>query len=134
MQMNKKVFISFNDENIKTANGMADYFGTSMCWLPQNDLKQIDDNLLSEEEQKLEAIKNAEFLVLILSKYSVFTKTNLDEVKYAFENGTKVVTFRIEDVKPSKEMEPFLNKEMWFDAFKGHMYEHMSRLEGIISS
>ncbi len=131
--MNKKVFISFNEENIKVANGMAEYFGQSMCWLPHNDLQQIDDNLRSEEEQKLEAIRNAEYLVLILSKYSQFSKSNLDEVQYAYNNGINVVTFRIEDVNPSKDMEPFLNKELWFDTFKGHMYEHMKRLEDIIT-
>ena len=132
--MNKKIFISFNEENIKVANGMSEYFGSDLCWLPHNDLVQIDDSLRSEEEQTLEAIKNAEYLVLILSKYSQYSKPNLDEVHYAFDNGTKVVTFRIEDVSPSKDMEPYLNKELWFDTFKGHMYEHMKRLEDIISS
>ena len=132
--MNKKIFISFNEENIIVANGMAEYFGSSMCWLPHNDLQEIDDNLLSQEEQTLDAIKNADYLVLILSKYSQYSKSNLDEVKYAFDNGTKIVTFRIEDVEPSKDMKPFLNDELWFDTFKGHMYEHMKRLEEVILS
>ena len=132
--MNKKIFISFNEQNRIVANGMADYFGNSMCWLPHNDLKEIDDNLLSQEEQIREAIKNSEYFVLILSKYSQYSKSNLDEVNYAFNNGAKVVTFRIEDVEPSKEMKPFLNNELWFDTFKGHMYEHMKRLEEIITN
>ena len=131
--MNKKIFISFNEENIKVANGISEYFGPELCWLPHNDLKQIDDDLRSEEEQKLEAIRNAEYFILILSKYSQYSKPNLDEVKIAFDNGTKVVTFRIEDVNPSKDMEPLLNKDLWFDTFNGHMYEHMKRLEDIIS-
>lgn len=131
--MNKKIFISFNEENIKVANGMSEYLGSSMCWLPHNDLKEIDDNLRSEEEQTHEAIKNADFLILILSKYTQYSKANLDEVKYAFENGTKIITFRIEDVEPSKDMKPFLSDELWFNSFKGHMYEHMKRLEDIIT-
>jgi serine kinase of HPr protein (carbohydrate metabolism regulator) len=131
--MDKKVYVSFNDENIKIANGMAAYFDDSICWLSHNELKPIDSNLLSEEEQKLKAIKDAKFLVLILSKYSNSAKSNLDEVKYAFNNNTKIITFRIENIAPSQDLEPYLTKELWFDAFEGSTYSHLKRLEEIIS-
>ncbi len=50
--MNKKVFISFNEENIKVANGIDEYLGDSICWLAHKEVKAIDDNLLSDEDQK----------------------------------------------------------------------------------
>ncbi len=132
--MNKKVFISFNEENIKVANGIDEYLGDSICWLAHKEVKAIDDNLLSDEDQKLDAIKNSDYLILILSKFTNNAKINLDEVKIAFDNNVKIITFRIEDINPSKDLESYINKDLWFDVFKNHVYEHMQKLEKIILS
>ena len=88
---------------------------------------------MSEADQKFEAIREAKYLIFLLSKHTKGSKSNLEEITYAFNNKTKIITFRIENITPSKELEPYLDKNMWFDAFDGSTYEHMQKLEKIIS-
>ena len=131
--MTKKIFISFNEENMAIANGMAQYLGESICWVAHNDIQLVNENLMSETDQKLEAILNAEYLIFILSKHTCDSKSNLEEITYAFNNKIKVITFRIEDIEPSKDFGPYLDKNMWFDAFSGKTLDHMQKLEKMIS-
>ena len=131
--MDKKVFISYNDENMAIANGMSEYLDESNCFLHHRDVTPINDNLLSESDQIIEALEKAKYLIFILSKYTCDAKSNLEEIKFASDHNTKIITFKIEDVKPSSELEPYLDKNIWFDALEGSTFTLMQKLEKIIS-
>ena len=131
--MSKIIFISYNEENMAIANGIAQFIGEDKCFLAHNDVQLISDNLMSETDQRFEAIKNAKNVIFILSEHTANSKTNLYEIKQAVDTNTKIITFQIEDIEPSKELEPYLNKELWFNALEGSTFEHMQKLEKVIS-
>ena len=130
--MSKTIFISYNEENMAISNGIAQFLGEDKCWLAHNDVQLISDNLMSETDQRFEAIQKADYIVFILSKDTANSKTNLYELKHAFDNHKKIITFKIEEIEPAKELEPYLDKELWFDTLEGSTYEHMQKLEKIV--
>ena len=132
--MSKNIFISYNEENMAIANGIAQFIGEDKCFVAHNDVQLISDNLMSETDQRFEAIHQAKYLIFILSKHTANSKTNLYEIKQAVDSNTTIITFKIEDIEPSKELEPYLNKDLWFNTLEGSTFEHMQKLEKIVSN
>jgi hypothetical protein len=50
------------------------------------------------------------------------------EVERAVHRGVGILTFRVEDVLPSKSLEYFLSTQHWLDAFPQPIEQHYARL------
>ncbi len=76
----------------------------------------------------IDAIASARVMVLIFSAHSNGSPQVRREVERAVSKDIRVLTFRIEDVLPSKSLEYFLSGQHWLDGFPPPREAHYARL------
>ncbi|MGO9237974.1 MAG: hypothetical protein ACLP4V_29245 [Methylocella sp.] len=54
------------------------------------------------------------------------------EVERAISKGLPIIPFRIEDIKPSEELEYFISASHWLDAFTKPLEQHLDRLAEVV--
>ena len=112
------------------ANGMSSFIDDQLCWLNHNDIK--DDSSVPALEQKFTAIKNSKCVIFLLSKNSIASQVIADELKFAFEQKKKIITFKIDDLEPLSEITSYLDDSLTFNGFEGTVFDTLTKLEQII--
>ena len=78
------------------------------------------------------AIKQADFVVLILSENSIKSPQVLNEVNVAVNNGKNIIPFKIDKAKLNDSMEYYLGKVHWIDATSIPLESNVYRLVDVI--
>jgi hypothetical protein len=94
------------------------------CWIAPRDVPPGR----SWPEAIVEAIGKSRLFVLILSKVSNASKQVERELMDAMDKGIPVITFRIEDVEPSKYMGYYIKNIQWLDALTPPLKKHLQKL------
>jgi hypothetical protein len=76
----------------------------------------------------IDGISSARLMVLVFSGSSNDSGQVRREVERAVHRQLRILTFRIEDVLPSKSLEYFLSAQHWLDAFPPPLAPHIERL------
>jgi hypothetical protein len=76
----------------------------------------------------IRAIGASRVMVLVFSSHSNNSQQVLREVERAVNKGVVIVPFRIEDIKPSDDMEYYLSAPHWLDALTPPLETHLQRL------
>jgi hypothetical protein len=100
------------------------------CWIAPRDIRPGD----SWGGAIVTGIEESRVMVVIFSAKSNDSKQVMREVERAVQNDVVVVPFRIEDVKPTKDMEYFLSSTHWLDAMSPEMDAHLQELTKTVSN
>jgi TolB-like protein/Tfp pilus assembly protein PilF len=112
--MNKPVFISYSSKDKEVAQAVCTALESEGvgAWMAPRDIlpgRHYGESIV-------EAIAASKLMVLVFSSHSNASGQVLREVERAVSKGLAIVTFRIEDVFPTKSMEYFLSSQHWMDA------------------
>jgi hypothetical protein len=99
------------------------------CWVAPRDIRPSED----WAEAIINAMDNAQVLVLVFSSSSNNSPQVRREVERAVNKGLHVLPFRIEDVPLSKSLEYFISAQHWLDAINGELEFHLGRLHECIA-
>jgi TIR domain len=124
--MTHEVFVSYSQPDRASALGLATRLearGLSV-WIAPRDIAPATD----WAEAIIDAISAARLVVLVFSSHSNTSPQVRREVERAVHKAVPVLTYRLEDVIPSRSLEYFLSCQHWFDAFPGPPESHYERL------
>jgi len=126
----KKVFISFSSANKSLADDMLEYLEANSipCFIAHRDISVSDDY----PEKIIEAVENCEVLVFLLTQKSNVSRNVLSEIERAFQNQKRVIVFRVENIKLSKNLEFFLSTNQWLEAHELRASNYFGQLVSII--
>lgn len=74
------------------------------------------------------AIKNADFVVVILSNNSIDSQQVLNEINSAVNNEVIIIPFKIDETELNDNFEYYIGKTHWLDAITPPIEEHINRL------
>ncbi|HTX23612.1 MAG TPA: toll/interleukin-1 receptor domain-containing protein [Steroidobacteraceae bacterium] len=94
------------------------------CWVAPRDVSPSAD----WAAEIIDAISNAQVMVLVFSAQSNDSPQVRREVERAVHKRLRILPFRIEDVLPSKSLEYFLSAQHWLDAFPPPRESHYAKL------
>lgn len=94
------------------------------CWVAPRDIAPSAD----WAAEIMDAISSARVMLLVYSANSNLSPQVRREVERAVHKQLSILTFRIEDVPPSKSLEFFLSAQHWMDAFPPPREPHYARL------
>lgn len=94
------------------------------CWIDYRDATPGIDYAGSI----VRAIKNSDFMIVILSTHSIESQQVLNEVNSAVNNGIPIIPFKIEDGALNDNMEYYIGKTHWLDAITPPLEAHVYRL------
>lgn len=80
----------------------------------------------------VDAIDTTRAVVFVLSSQSNSSPYALREVERAVSYGKPVVPLRIEDVRPSRDLELFVSSQHWLDALSPPLEHHIERLADML--
>ena len=125
------IFISHASQDAQFANEVCTFLESNgmSCWIAPR-------NILPGREYGAEiiaGIEQAEIFVLIFSPEANQSKHVLREVERAVSKGSKIICYKIKDIKISKSMEYFLATNQWLDATKNKTEKLSEFLKGLQS-
>jgi hypothetical protein len=94
------------------------------CWIAPRDIVPSAD----WAAEIVDAISSARLMILVYSANSNLSPQVRREVERAVHKQLSILTFRIEEVAPSKSLEFFLSAQHWMDAFQPPREPHYARL------
>src|ERR1700692_1313363 len=94
------------------------------CWIAPRDIVPSAD----WAAEIMDAISSARLMILVYSANSNLSPQVRREVERAVHKQLRILTFRIENVPPSKSLEFFLSAQHWMDAFPPPLEPHYARL------
>jgi hypothetical protein len=94
------------------------------CWIAPRDIVPSAD----WAAEIMDAISSARIMILVYSANSNLSPQVRREVERAVHKQLSILTFRIENVPPSKSLEFFLSAQHWMDAFPPPRDPHYARL------
>ena len=100
------------------------------CWIAPRDVPPGQ----SWPAALVDGIRNSKVFVLVFSDVSNQSKQVTTEVGEAFDNSIPIVPFRIDDVKPSREMGYYIKSIHWLDAMNPPMERHLDKLAESITA
>jgi formylglycine-generating enzyme required for sulfatase activity len=120
------VFISYSQKDKVTADAACAALEAAgiRCWIAPRDVlagKNWGGSIVR-------AIGESRVMMLVFSSQSNNSQQVLREVERAVNKGVVVVPFRIEDVKPSEDLEYYLSAPHWLDAVTPPLAVHLQRL------
>ena len=124
--MARDVFISYSQPDRNCAVELvARLEGQGIeCWIAPRDIAPSAD----WAAEIVDAISSARMMILVYSANSNLSPQVRREVERAVHKQLSILTFRIEDVPPSKSLEYFLSAQHWMDAFQPPREPHYVRL------
>jgi len=127
---NFDVFISYSHKDKSSADAVCHYLeGDGMkCWMAPRDIVPGEKWAKSIAG----AIPKGKVLLLIFSSHSNVSDQVLREVELAISNGKIVVPVRVEDIKPSGEMEYYLSTVHWIEIIGPESDSNLKKLTGIV--
>ena len=120
------VFISYSNKDRKVADEVCSALERSgiSCWIAPRDVPpgaEYADSIV-------DAIHNSRILVLILSSSANSSRQVKAEMQTAFEKGTTIVPFRIENILPTGAMKHYIGTFHWLDAFGQPLKDSLDKL------
>ena len=124
--MARDVFISYSQPDHNCAHELVERLeGQGVdCWMAPRDIAPSAD----WAAEIVDAISSARVMILVYSANSNLSPQVRREVERAVHKQLSILTFRIEDVPPSKSLEFFLSAQHWMDAFQPPREPHYARL------
>src|SRR5580692_8569144 len=124
--MARDVFISYSQPDHDCAHELVERLeGQGVdCWIAPRDIVPSAD----WAAEIVDAISSARVMILVYSANSNLSPQVRREVERAVHKQLSILTFRIEDVPPSKSLEFFLSAQHWMDAFPPPREPHYARL------
>lgn len=118
------VFISYASNERKLADALCSTLESRgiRCWIAPRDVAPGKNY----GEEIVDAIGVSRAVVLMLSSSSNTSAQVLREAERAVSKNVPIVTFRIEEVEPSKQLEYFISTYHWLDGI-GSDFEASSR-------
>ena len=128
----RHLFTSYSRQDAAIANSVCVYMESRgvTCWIAPRDVNPGADF----DEVILDAIDASVGVLLILSRRSNMSRFVQSELNRAFAKGKRIFTLRIEDVAPSRQLELYLARQQWLDAFPPPMEERLDRLVAAVLS
>jgi predicted ATPase/Tfp pilus assembly protein PilF len=126
----REVFVSYASEDSTTAEAVCATLEDAglRCWIAPRDILPGADY----GEAIVEAISESRVLVLVFSAAANRSPHVRREVERAASRDVPVLTFRIEDVPPSRSLEYFVSSLHWLDAWSGSPDRHLPYLAATI--
>jgi hypothetical protein len=109
------VFISYASSDFEVAKRVCDGLeqrGTK-CWIAPRDVNASE----SYADEIVSAIEGASSMVVILSSRAQASRHVVTEIERAFSNDIRMFPIRLEEFGLSKELQYFLSRAQWVDAF-----------------
>jgi TIR domain len=94
------------------------------CWIAPRDIRPGQDRGLA----LLDALRESSLMVLVFSSSANDSAEVRAAAERAMRQGTPILTFRIEDVKPSKSLEYYMSSRPWLDALTPPLEPHLAKL------
>ncbi len=120
------VMISYSHKDRQYANMVVAILEQNniKCWIDYRDAMPG----INYAGSIVRAIKNSDFVVVILSNNSIESAQVLNEINSAVNNGIKIIPFKIDTAELNDNMEYYLGKTHWLDAITPPLEEHIYRL------
>ena len=120
------VFISYSSKDKAVADAACATLEARgiRCWIAPRDI------LPGKEwgESIIEALDNCRVMLLVFTETANQSRQIAREVNHAVEKGVAIVSFRIQDVMPTKAMEYYLDVTHWLDAMTPPVEDHLQEL------
>jgi curli biogenesis system outer membrane secretion channel CsgG len=126
------VFISHSSVDKTTADALCAQLEADgvRCWIAPRDIRPGE----TWGAAIIEAISNARVMLIVFSSEANDSKQVMREVERAVEKNAVIVPFRVEDVRPSGDMEYFLSATHWMDALSGPLESNIQKLSATIQA
>jgi len=120
------VFISYSTKDTATARAVCDALEAQgiKCWIAPRDITPSN----AYGGAIIEAIRVSRVFVLVFSSNSNKSRDVVQEVDGAFRHEVPIIPFKVEDVKPSVDLEYYLSTPQWLDAIKPPLEFHLENL------
>lgn len=129
--MANDVFISHSSKDKLVADAVCATLesGGIRCWVAPRDVTPG----VNWSGALIQAISDARIMVLVFSSNSNHSPQVMREAERAVSKGIPILTLRMEDVKPSDDMEFFISATHWLDAMTPPVEQHLQRLARSVS-
>ena len=108
-------FISHSSIDKSTADAICHVLekNSIRCWIAPRDVHPGK----TYATEIVDAIDECTVFLLVYSKNSNASEDVANEIQNAFKNGKTIIPYRLDDSKMSKELEYFLSRKHWIDAY-----------------
>lgn len=109
------VFISYSTKDKVTADAICHVLEENKmkCWIAPRNISSGKPYA----EEIIDGIKAAKIVVLVFSSNSQASQFVNNEVKVAFSNNIPILSFKIDESMPEKDLEYFLKVNHWLEAY-----------------
>ena len=120
------IFISYATEDKSVADKICTLLeGNDLpCWIAPRDIAAGEKYAL----EIIRAIDKTKIFVVVFSRYADQSAHVRTEIERAFNHEKIIILFRIEDIEPSDEIQYFIGKHQWLDAFSGSHEDTIDKL------
>jgi hypothetical protein len=128
--MKHDVFISYSSLDKQIADAVCSILENSKirCWIAPRDILPGD----TYGRAIIEAINDCKILIIIFSSNADSSGQVINEIERAVSKGKIIIPFRIENIKPSGDLELFLGRRHWLDAITPPVESHILNLSNTI--
>lgn len=128
--MSRDVFISYKTEDKEAAEKLCAALEgeTISCWMAPRDIPPGSEWATSI----VDGLQRSTTFVLLLSSHSIAAKQISREAELADQRNIPILTFRLEDVQPPRELLYFLGNVQWLDGFGGRFDAAAAQLANLI--
>ncbi|MBN2878424.1 MAG: TIR domain-containing protein [Clostridia bacterium] len=127
---NFDVFISYSHKDKDLGDAICHYLESDSikCWMAPRDIVPGEKWAKSIAG----AIPKAKVLLLVFSSHSNVSDQVLREVELAISNGKIIVPVRVEDIKPTGEMEYYLSTVHWIEIIGTESDSKLKQLSRVV--
>jgi hypothetical protein len=126
LEMAHDVFISHSEKNRNIATAICSALETMKirCWMAPRDIRPGE----KFGGAIVNAIHDSKIMIVVFSADSNMSEHVVREVERAVHSKLIIIPFKIEDIKPTPEMEYFLATSHWLDAVSKPMEDNIKTL------
>ena len=126
IELNRDAFISYADGDRTSAEAVCRALESEhiACWIAPRDVPPGK----SFPTAILDGINRSKLMVLVFSSNANLSNHVFREVERAVSKGSSVLTFRIENTKPTENLEYLISSTQWLDAWTPPLESQLIRL------
>lgn len=127
-----RVFISYCSEDKAVADAVCHSIEHAgfRCWIAPRDVRPGENWAGSI----VKSIVASRVMVLIFSKHTNNSRHVMNEIERAVSHSAVIIPFRIDNVKPSEDLELFISSCHWLDAYKPPLPARIAELVQAVGS
>lgn len=124
--MNPEVFISYCREDKAVAEAVVARLEAAGigCWIAPRNVRPGEN----WGGAIIKGITGARAMVLVFSRHTNNSPHVMNEIERAVSRRVTIIPFRLEEVKPSEDLELFISSCHWLDAFVPPLEPHLAEL------